>query len=168
MSQSATSALEQVLDSFTVSGGLVLKRFKSQRPNKFSGHDIFYSFPTNQGTEFKTAIYSCEDKDSEEVVPFICVLIRLGHLSSARDVNSLLQSIADQNFQIYDPLKLCTDDGVVTLSLRCRADKVSTDYIEELLPFALWFGEQYLKMAHEKFGLKPLLTPDHSNTSGMH
>ena len=168
MSQSTTLALEQVLDSFTVSGGLVLEKFKSERPNKFSGNDLFYSFPTAQGTEFKTALYQCEERDSEDVVPYICVLIRLGSLSSAKDVNGLLQSMTDQNSQIYDPLKLCTDDGVVTLTLRCRADKVSTDYIEELLPFALWFGEQYLKMANEKFGLKPLFTLNRSSTSGMH
>ena len=153
---SVLRALEDVIDQFAREGGLTPSNHKNTRPNQFNAEpDVFYQWATTTGVHFKAAIYQWRDGDS--ISPYLAIVLNLGHLESAVDQNGLLNSLACQNAEIFDPFKVVLENGLVSLSLRTRADLISIEYVKNLLPFMGHFAQQYIGFLEIKYGFAPLL-----------
>lgn len=155
---SALKALESVIDAFAREGGLVPNECKKTHPNQFNSEpDTFYNWDTEIGAHFKAALYQWKDGDG--LVPYLAVVLNLGSLESATDQYELLTSMSSQTAEIYDPIKVVLENGLVSISLRTRADKIAVDYVRDLLPFMTHFAQRYLEFAGMKYGLVPMIQP---------
>ena len=145
--------LEAEVDQFVFESGCDVSRHKILKPDASQrGFEIQYKFPLDFGGTFTAVVR--EQKSNDDADWTLSSFIDLGRLETAFDKEQFLYSIANQNAQITDPLKLCIRNGVVSVCLYLDARQINSCDVRDLLGMMSFFAEKYFALAEAKFGLK--------------
>ncbi len=147
--------LEQILDQYAQNGGLSLSTVKAYRTEK-DNNAVTWAYYCSSGYLFRAMLYTAEEANEPTPIPYLFIGLYLGHIENVVNTPKFLEFLLNTNMTIYDPAKFCLDEGEVVLSLRSRADKISPDYIETLLPVLNYVAEQFYESAKGSYGFIPL------------